>query len=64
VDHVVIKGGQVAQSVETTSKTANKTPQVAKEGRIREAGGNFVRDRRTGELVPYAEGVQTAVVRR
>jgi len=64
VDHVVIKDGQVVQSVETTSKTANKGAQVAKEGRIREAGGNFVKDRRTGELVPYAEGVQTTVVRR
>jgi hypothetical protein len=64
VDHVVIKEREVARSVETTSPTADKAAQIAKEKRVREAGGNFVRDRRTGELVPVPEGVKTEVVRR
>ena len=63
-DIVVIKDGQVVRSVEVTSETAYKTAQLAKEYRIREAGGNFVLDRRTGELVPLAPGVKTEIVRR
>lgn len=64
VDFVVIKDGEIVKSVEVTSETATKTPQMAKEARIRDAGGNFVKDRRTGELVSFAPGVQTEVVRR
>ena len=64
VDAVVIKDGQVIKSVEVTSETADKTTQLAKEDRIREAGGNYVEDRRTGEFVPFRSGVETEVVRR
>lgn len=35
-----------------------------KEARIRDAGGNFIKDHGTGELVPFVHGVQTEVVRR
>ena len=49
VDHAVIADGK-ASTYETTSKTANKDAQAAKEDRIRDAGGTFVRDRQTGKL--------------
>ena len=39
-----------ADTVEITSPTANKRAQQAKEERILNNGGNFVRDRRTGNL--------------
>ncbi len=64
VDHVVIEQGEVTRSVETTSPTADKAAQIAKEQRVRQSGGNFVRDRQTGEVVAIKEGVTTEVVRR
>ena len=64
LDFVVIKDGQVIKSVEVTSETAPKALQSAKEDRIREAGGNYVLDRSTGKLVPFAPGVRTEIVRR
>ena len=64
IDFEVIKDGEVVKSVEVTSETADKTAQTAKEVRIRDAGGNFVIDRSTGELVPFRSGVETEVVRR
>lgn len=64
LDFVVIKDGEVIGSVEVTSETADKSMQTAKEDRIRDAGGNYVTDRTTGELVPFAPGVQTEVIRR
>ncbi len=48
IDHVVIQDGRVVDSVETTSPSAPKAPQADKENRIRESGGNHVRDRETG----------------
>ena len=64
IDFAVIKDGEVVKSVEVTSETADKTAQLAKEDRIREAGGNYIKDRLTGEIVPFAHGVKTEVVRR
>ena len=64
VDFAVIEDGEVVKSVEVTSETADKTAQLEKEARIRDAGGNFIIDRRTGELVPFAPGVKTEIVRR
>lgn len=64
LDFVVIKDGQVIKSVEVTSESAPKVLQSEKEDRIREAGGNYVRDRSTGELVLFAPGVRTEIVRR
>lgn len=51
VDHVVIKDGKATDVVETTSQNANKLSQERKEGRIRETGGTFIRDRNTKELI-------------
>ena len=48
IDHVVIRDGQVIDSVKTTSPAARKGPQVDKENRIRQEGGNYVRDRESG----------------
>lgn len=51
VDHVVVEDGQVVDSVETTSMTSDKADQIAKENRIRAAGGTYIRDRDTGDLL-------------
>lgn len=51
IDHVVIKDGKAIESVETTSLSANKTAQQAKEARIRDNGGTFVRDREANQLI-------------
>jgi hypothetical protein len=51
VDHAVIKDGK-AQTHETTSMTADKTGQLAKEQRIIDSGGSYVRARDTKQLVP------------
>ncbi len=62
VDHVVIQDGQGRFAVETTSKTADKSAQLAKESRIRSNGGAFVRDRSTGALIDL-QNVPTRVIR-
>lgn len=64
VDFEIIKDGEVVRSVEVTSETADKTAQLTKEERIREAGGDYIIDRRTGELVRFAPDVRTEVIRR
>ena len=64
IDFEIIKDGEVVKSVEVTSETADKTAQLAKEERIRDTGGNYIEDRRTGELVRFAPDVQTEVIRR
>jgi len=63
IDHVVVENGKVRFSVETTSRTADKSAQVTKEARIRAGGGTFVRDRTTGQLVDLSN-VPTKVSRR
>jgi len=63
IDNVVIEDGQGVRSVETTSPTANKRDQTAKENRIREAGGTHVRDRTTRDLVDF-QHVETEIDRR
>lgn len=52
------------KSVEVTSEIADKSFQVGKEDRIREAGGNYVEDRTSRELVPFSPGVRTEIIRR
>lgn len=64
IDFEVIKDGEIVKSVEVTSETADKIAQLAKEERIRDAGGNYIEDRRTGELVRFPSEVKTEVVRR
>lgn len=63
IDFVVVKDGKVVDSVEVTSKTADKTEQSAKEDRIRDAGGNYVRDS-AGNLVEIPSDVRTRIERR
>lgn len=63
VDFVVVKDGVVVDSVEVTSETANKTQQSAKEGRIRAAGGNYIRTP-DGSLAQYPDNLETKIERR
>ena len=63
VDFVVTKDGEVVKSIEVTSETAPKDAQIAKEERIRDAGGNFIKDRDTGQLVEIPKNIQTEVRR-
>jgi RHS repeat-associated protein len=63
IDHVVVQEGKAVKSVETTSQTANKAGQQAKEARIRDEGGTFIRDRSTGKLVDLKD-VPTELRRR
>ncbi|WP_121356786.1 RHS repeat domain-containing protein [Flavisolibacter nicotianae] len=63
IDFAVIENGRVKQLVETTSLTANKTAQTAKEMRIRNAGGTFIRDSKTRKLYDVST-IQTTLSRR
>jgi RHS repeat-associated protein len=54
VDHAVIQDGK-AKTVETTSMNADKSAQSAKEQRIRDNGGTYIRDRDTRKLVPVED---------
>ncbi|MCF1492672.1 hypothetical protein GOZ83_06420 [Agrobacterium vitis] len=51
LDIVVVKGGK-GTSYEITSQTAPKLLQLQKEGRILDAGGNYIRAPGTKELIP------------
>lgn len=62
IDHAVIDNGKVRALVETTSPTADKTEQIAKEVSIRSQGSVYIRDRVSGELLE-ASGVQTRIIR-
>ena len=63
IDYVVVKDNEVVDSVEVTSPTADKTEQCAKEQRIREAGGNYVRTS-NGSLAEIPSDTQTIIDRR
>lgn len=63
IDFVVVKDGKVVDSIEVTSKTADKTEQSAKEDRIRENGGNYIKDS-NGNLVEIPSDVKTHIERR
>ncbi len=63
IDYVVVKDGQVVDSIEVTSETADKTGQTAKEERIREAGGNYVKTA-DGSLAKYPDNLHTTIERR
>lgn len=63
IDFVVIKGGNVVDSIEVTSMTADKTMQLAKEDRIRDNGGNYIKDS-NGNLVQLSNNVKTRIERR
>ena len=63
IDFVVTKNGKVVDSIEVTSKSADKTEQIAKEQRIRENGGNYIRDSE-GTLIEIPKNVNTRIERR
>ncbi len=63
IDFVVVKDGKVVDSIEVTSKTADKTDQMAKENRIKENGGNYIKDS-DGNLVEIPKDVNTRIDRR
>ena len=63
IDFTVSKDGKVVKSIEVTSETALKNAQIAKEDRIRDAGGNFIKDRDTGQLVEIPKDTKTEVRR-
>jgi len=63
IDQVVIQDGQALDSVETTSQTATKAAQIAKENRIRQQGGTFIRDRETGQLIDLKD-IPTRIIRK
>ena len=63
IDFVVVKDGRVIDSIEVTSKTADKTEQSAKEDRIRENGGNYIKDSE-GNLVKIPDDIKTRIERR
>ena len=51
VDFVVKGADGKGKAVEVTSKTADKSAQLDKEARIRAAGGKYVRDPKTKQLI-------------
>lgn len=63
IDFVVVKDGKAVESIEVTSKTADKTAQSAKEDRIRDAGGNYIKDS-NGNLIEIPADVTTRIERR
>lgn len=63
IDFVVVKDGKVVDMVEVTSKTAPKREQLAKEYRIRDNGGNYIRDYE-GNVYRVPDNVETRVERR
>ena len=63
IDFIIIKDGKVVKSIEVTSKTAPKDAQIAKEDRIRNEGGNFIKDRDTGQLVEIPKENKTEIRR-
>lgn len=63
IDYVVIKNNKVVDSIEVTSKTADKTEQSSKEERIRENGGNYIKDSDENLIeIPYS--IKTRIERR
>ena len=63
IDYIIVKDGKVVDSIEVTSETADKTGQIAKENRIREAGGNYIKTA-DGSLVKIPDNVHTRIERR
>lgn len=63
IDFVVIQDGKAVDMIEVTSMTAPKRDQLAKEYRIRDNGGNNVRDY-DGNICRVPSNVETRVDRR
>lgn len=62
IDFIVAKNGTIIKSFEVTSKTAPKNEQMAKEYRIRDNGGNYIKDN-NGNMLRIPNNVQTDIVR-
>jgi hypothetical protein len=63
IDFVVDKYGNVVDSIEVTSRTADKSKQIAKEERIRANGGNYIKTEHGG-LVKIPDNIITRIDRR
>lgn len=63
IDFVVVKDGKVVDMIEVTSKTAPKLDQTIKEYRIRDNGGNYIKDA-NGNLYKIPDNVLTRIERR
>jgi hypothetical protein len=63
IDFTITKDKEVVKSIEVTSETAPKEAQIAKEDRIRNEGGNFIKNRDTGQLVEMPEEIKTEIRR-
>lgn len=50
--------------IEVTSETADKTKQIEKENRIRENGGNYIKDIDTNNLIEIPHNIATEIWRR
>lgn len=63
VDFMAEQDGQIAKSIEVTSETAPKEIQISKENRIRDGGGDFIKDRESGRLIKIPDSVKTEIRR-
>ena len=63
IDFIVSKNNVVVKSIEVTSETAPKDAQISKEFRIRNEGGNYIKDPTTRELIKIPETVKTEIWR-
>lgn len=63
IDFVVVKDSTVVDSVEVTSQTAPKDVQYAKESRIRDNGGNYIK-LSDGSLAEFPPDLNTRIERR
>lgn len=63
IDFVVVKDSTVVDSVEVTSHTAPKDEQCAKESRIRDNGGNYIK-LPDGSISEFPTDVTTRIERR
>lgn len=63
IDFVAVKDGKVVESLEVTSQTAPKDEQCAKEARIRENKGNYIK-LPDGSLAEFPKDTITRIERR
>lgn len=63
LDFVVYRNRRVVRALEVTSRGADKVGQMAKETRIRQQGGNFIKDMESGDLLHLPRTLKTRVYR-
>ncbi|WP_169703222.1 hypothetical protein [Candidatus Kuenenia stuttgartiensis] len=64
IDFLIGTDREIMKSIEVTSEKAPKEMQLAKEERIREQGGNYIRLPETGELIIFPSNIKTEIWRR